>query len=210
MDCPFCGSRTEPYFNYCGNCGKCINNQASPNGYTTVNYKKTLGPAKIFLVVVGVVLTLLSSCPQLLIEGRIVPSESMMPTIMPNDRVLVNKLSYLEIDPSRGDIIVFNPPASVHAKTQYIKRVIGIPGDVIQIRSGKVYINGKIYPEDYLYEPSAYDYGPVKVPAAGYFVLGDNRNSSFDSHLWYEYVSKEDIFGKVVYIYWPSKHWESI
>lgn len=210
MDCPFCGARNKPAINFCGNCGKGLKDQESiePAAET---HKKKLGPIKISLVVLGIILTLLFSSAQFIIEGRIVPAGSMMPTININDRVLISKLSYCIKEPSRGDIIVFQPPASLHATDQYIKRIVGIPGDVIQVTNGKLYVNNKIYQENYISEPMVYEYGPVKVPTNSYFVLGDDRNNSFDSHMWAEiFVPKNNIFGKAVFIYWPSEEWKSI
>jgi signal peptidase I len=139
------------------------------------------------------------------IEGRIIPSESMLPTLQVGDRVMVNKFIYYFKKPQRGDIIVFHPPEILNSKDDYIKRVIGLPGETVEMKNNKVYINGKPLVEPYLAEPVNYTYGPVVVPEDSLLVLGDNRNNSFDSHMWNAWLSKDKIKGKAFVIYWPIK-----
>lgn len=139
------------------------------------------------------------------IEGRIIPSGSMLPTLQLQDRVMVNKFIYRFKEPKRGDVIVFAPPDVLNSKDDYIKRVIGLPGDKIEVKDGKVFVNDKALVEPYIAEPPNYPYGPVVVPADCLFVMGDNRNGSFDSHLWNAWLTRDRVKGKAFVIYWPIK-----
>jgi len=139
------------------------------------------------------------------IEGRIIPSGSMLPTLQLQDRVMVNKFIYYFKEPQRGDIIVFHPPDVLKQKDDFIKRVIGLPGEKVEMKNNKVYINDKPLVEPYLSEPVNYTFGPVVVPQDSLLVLGDNRNDSFDSHMWNAWLSKDQIKGKAFVIYWPIK-----
>lgn len=139
------------------------------------------------------------------IEGRIIPSGSMLPTLQLQDRVMVNKFIYYFKEPQRGDVIVFHPPDILNSKDDYIKRVIGLPGETVEIKNQHVYINGAPLTEPYLAEPMNYTYGPVVVPIDSLFVMGDNRNHSFDSHMWNAWLSRDKIKGKAFVIYWPFK-----
>ena len=138
-------------------------------------------------------------------EARYIPSSAMEPTLMINDRLIINKLTYKFEAPKRGDIIVFNPPEALKArnfKDAFIKRIIGIPDDTVEVKDGKVYVNEKSLEENYIAEPPDYEFGPVKIPPNSYLVLGDNRNNSYDSHSW-GFVPKDKIIGKATKIFWP-------
>jgi signal peptidase I len=124
---------------------------------------------------------------------------SMEPTLMPDEFILVNKLSGKLNDISRGDIIVFHFPGDI--KEDYIKRVIGLPGDTIEVRGNMVYVNGTPIKEPYIAAEPSYN-GTWVVPSANLFVLGDNRNQSSDSHSW-GFVPWANIVGKAMVIYWP-------
>ena len=137
------------------------------------------------------------------IEGREIPSGSMLPTLQIGDKVLLNKFIYHFKDPARGDIVVFTPPEEIGQEGPFIKRVIGLPGETVEVRDGKVFINGAALKEPYLAEPPMYDYGPVIVPEGCLFVMGDNRNSSFDSHRWNAWLREDHLMGKAFMIYWP-------
>lgn len=124
---------------------------------------------------------------------------SMEPTLMPGQFILVNKLSAKLNDINRGDIIVFHYP--IDPREDYIKRVIGIPGDTIEVRGNMVYVNGNAIKEPYIAAEPSYN-GSWVVPVSELFVLGDNRNQSSDSHAW-GFVPWANIVGKALIIYWP-------
>ena len=156
---------------------------------------------KMILIVVVVVLIVNNF---LLINAKI-PSESMENTIMTGDRIFGNRLAYMFSDPQRYDIVIFKYPDD---ETQlYIKRVIGLPGETVEIREGKVYIDGSDTPLDDSFTPETPlgNYGPYTVPEGCYFMLGDNRNYSKDSRFWQNpYVEKDKILGKAVFKYFPG------
>jgi len=124
---------------------------------------------------------------------------SMKPTLQPGELLLVNKLSYRLGEPHHGDVIVFHYPGN--PSEDYIKRLIGLPGDDIRVENGLVYINNQPMDEPYIAAPPAYN-GDWKIPEDSYFVLGDNRNQSSDSHSW-GFVPRDLIVGKALIIYWP-------
>ncbi|WP_027417724.1 signal peptidase I [Aneurinibacillus terranovensis] len=136
-------------------------------------------------------------------EAVVVPSASMVPTININDRLAVDKW----INPDQlkdGDIVVFYPPLKGKENERFIKRLIGVGGDVIQIKNHALYRNGKKVDEPYIKEPMNYQYGPVTVPKGKFFFLGDNRNESYDSHMWpTPFVDKDKICGKAVFKFYP-------
>ncbi len=138
-------------------------------------------------------------------EARYIPSSSMEPTLQINDRLIIEKLSYHFREPIRGDVVVFNPTEALIAQDfhdAFIKRIIGLPGETVEVKTGKVYVNGKEITETYIAENPNYDYGPVEVPEGEYLVLGDNRNNSYDSHYW-GFVPKDKIIGKAFVRFWP-------
>jgi signal peptidase I len=129
---------------------------------------------------------------------------SMNPTIMPSDRVLANRFIYHLKGVARGDIVVFDPPAELHSTVPFVKRVVGLPGDVVEVRAGKLFVNGQPFYVEGAAVPR-YTYGPTVVPADRVFVLGDNRNNSVDSHVW-GFLPKSAILGQVFMTYWPPEH----
>ncbi|WP_013324122.1 signal peptidase I [Gloeothece verrucosa] len=138
-------------------------------------------------------------------EARYIPSSSMEPTLQINDRLIIEKISYHFREPQRGDVVVFNPTEALikqNFKDAFIKRVIGLPGDTVEVKGGKVYVNGEALIEDYIAQKPDYDYGPVTVPQGQYLVLGDNRNNSYDSHYW-GFVPKDKIIGRAAIRFWP-------
>ena len=151
-----------------------------------------------FSVLIAVILIVFIYQP-VKVEGT-----SMMPALTDQERIFINKFNYRfgigNIE--RGDMVVFWFPLD---KTKsYIKRVIGLPGDVVEIDNGQVIVNGRRLMEDYV--PEEYrdraSYGPTTVPADGYYVLGDHRSSSNDSRAW-GCVERKYIYGKAVFVYWP-------
>ena len=136
-----------------------------------------------------------------LFQPFIIPSESMYPTLQISDRIMVNKLSYHLGDPGRGDVIVFKYP--LDPSRDFVKRLIAVGGETVEVRDSVLFINDEPVPEEYL--PSGLDFndfGPVEVPPDTYFMMGDNRNSSEDSRSW-GMLPEENIIGKAVVIYWP-------
>lgn len=140
------------------------------------------------------------------IEGREIPTGSMLPTVQLNDRIWVNRFIYRFKEPQRGDIVMFKPPDSVKSTTPYLKRVIGLPGETVEMKDHKVYINGRALSEPYVAEPVDYTFGPVVVPDNCLLVLGDNRNNSYDSHEWNSWLTEDRLMGKALAVYWPLKH----
>ncbi len=138
-----------------------------------------------------------------IIVNATVPTSSMEQTIMSNDRVIGLRLAYKSSDPERGDIIIFRYPDN--EDILYIKRIIGMPGDTVEIHDGGVYIDGSLLDEPYLKVTTEGEFGPYMVPEGHYFVMGDNRNNSADSRFWNNtFLEREKIVGKAVLRYWPS------
>jgi signal peptidase I len=142
-------------------------------------------------------------------EPRYIPSDSMVPTLDVGDRLVVEKVSYRFHSPHQGDIIVFDPPAQLQfqgytADQAFIKRIIGEPGQIIAVQGGTVYVDGEPLVEEYLAEPPEYEMPPVLVPADQFFVMGDNRNNSNDSHVW-GFLPKENIIGRAIFRFFPPE-----
>lgn len=129
---------------------------------------------------------------------------SMEPTLHAGQYLIVNKILYRLHPPERGDIIVFEYPKA--PDRDFIKRVIGLPGEEVEIRNGKVYVNGIPLEENYISREPAYTYAKHTVGPDEVFVLGDNRNSSSDSHTW-GMLPLKNIIGKAWVSYWPPKEW---
>ncbi|MGI8423499.1 MAG: signal peptidase I [Chloroflexota bacterium] len=125
---------------------------------------------------------------------------SMEPTLRTNQYLLVNKVSYMVGDPKRGDVLVLRFPQD--PRRDFIKRVVALPGEEVEVRGGVVYVDGKGLTEPYILSRPAYSYAKKRVPDGMYFVLGDNRNNSHDSHVW-DWLPKEYIIGKAWVSYWP-------
>lgn len=125
---------------------------------------------------------------------------SMEPTLLPHDRVLVNKFLYRFRAPQRGDIIVLRYPRD--PDRNYIKRIVGLPGDRAQIQDGRLLINGALVEEVYTNGAASGDYGPEVVPSDSFFVLGDNRNNSEDSRA-FGFLKHDLVVGQAIVIYWP-------
>lgn len=132
-----------------------------------------------------------------------IPSSSMEPTLDIQDRLVVNKVKYHFRKPQRMDVVVFRQvaPASV-PKRDIIKRVIGLPGETIYIRNGRVYINKELLKEDHPMNNDYSDFGPVQVPDNAYFVMGDNRPASADSRYW-GFLPRKNIIGPAMLRIWP-------
>ncbi len=171
---------------------------------------ETLGLAVLLFLVINI------------ISARVrVDGFSMTPTLDDGEFVLISRLAYQFGSFQRGDIIVFRPPMYPEADfwrrllgmpnisdgyEDYIKRIIGLPGDTVKIQGGVVSINGSPISEPYIAAPPDYP-GVWTVPAGDLFVLGDNRNNSADSHAW-GFLPEQNVLGKALLIYWPLADWK--
>ena len=177
---------------------------------------------------IGLSVILAIGIRQFVAEARYIPSGSMLPTLQINDRLIIDKLGYQFKDPERGDIVVFNPTNEL--KTQYkdafIKRIVGLPGDRVELNNGRVYVNNKVVEETYVasnsnpaeletrkvnHQQTRIDVcppnkrflsQPVTVPPKSYLVMGDNRNHSYDGRCW-GFVPYENIIGRAIFRFWP-------
>lgn len=174
--------------------------------------EEPMTPQAFFKEVLSWVVTIAAAVALALFLNRVVlinatiPSGSMENTIMEEDRLLGLRLAYLNSKPERGDIIIFKYPDN--EAENYIKRIIGLPGETVDIREAKIYINGSDTPleEPYLKEEWVIETGPYhfEVPDNSYLVLGDNRNNSLDARYWKNtYVSEDKILGKAWFRYYP-------
>ncbi|KAA8493681.1 Chloroplast processing peptidase [Porphyridium purpureum] len=144
---------------------------------------------------------------QFVAEPRYIPSLSMFPTFEVGDQLAVEKVSRLVRPLQRGDIVVFEPPTALtdngYKKSDaFIKRIVAVAGDFVQVHDGTLFINGQAQDESYINEHPRYEWGPTAVPEGQVMVLGDNRNNSFDSHLW-GFLPIKNVIGRAVLTYWP-------
>lgn len=140
-------------------------------------------------------------------EPRFIPSDSMVPTLEIGDRLVVEKVSYRLHPPEFGDIVVFDPPPQLQQfgfkKDQaFIKRIIGKPGQTVRVSGGKVYVGDRPLLEPYIAAPPDYVLPPVQVPAGQFFVMGDNRPNSNDSHVW-GFLPASNIIGRACFRFYP-------
>ena len=151
----------------------------------------------LFFAVAGAVIIVVFFYQPVKVEGT-----SMLPELLDQERIFVNKFLYRIYNIESGDIVVFWFPLDL--SKSYIKRVVGVPGDFIEIRRGVVFVNGDRLDEDYVsaHFSDSRSYGPVTVEPNHYYVLGDHRNQSNDSRMWGA-VPRKNIYGKAVFRYWP-------
>jgi len=176
--------------------------------------KRAANPTKYAILdwvwVIGIALAAALFINFVIIINSTVPSGSMETTIMSGSRMIGFRLSYLFKDPERGDIIIFKYPDD--PKQTYVKRIVGMPGETVEIRDGITFIDGEPLPEPYInenywlgsIEGERYNSGPFEVPEDCYFVMGDNRGNSHDGRFWNNhFVSRKAIIGKALFCYWP-------
>lgn len=135
-----------------------------------------------------------------------VPTKSMVPTINAGDRLLGFRMAYLFSEPERGDVVIFEHKCYDNGEPELlVKRIVGMPGDTIEIKSNKLYINGIVYVEPYLSDVYMPDFGPYEVPDDSYFMMGDNRTISNDARNWtYKDVPESEIIAKAWLKYYPE------
>lgn len=181
--------------------------QANPRNFWWSRLSK---PQRENLQILVIALTLAIVIRLFIAEPRYIPSDSMVPTLQIGDRLVVEKVMYHLHPPRTGDIIVFDPPPLLQEfgyapDKAFIKRIIGQPGDVVEVREGVVYLNERPLAENYIAEPPAYEMPSVQVPDNQYFVMGDNRNNSNDSHVW-GFLPQQNIIGRAVFRFFPIDH----
>ena len=157
------------------------------------NFLRELGITLALALVVFLIL-------QTTIQSSIVEGSSMLPGLENGQRLIVSKAVYHFRQPQRGDIIIVHPP--IAPSKQWVKRVIGLPGDTVEIKNHTVYVNNIALDEPYINEKPVYTMAPYTVEEGHYFVMGDNRNNSSDSHLRWT-VSEDNIVGEVWLRLWP-------
>ncbi len=187
-----------------------------------------------FPMLIGIALVVAVIIKTFLFQAFFIPSSSMENTLRIDDRVLVNKVIYRIGDVSRSDVIVFDDPRPgfeqpqedaigsavrnllesvgiVTPQSEFIKRVIGVPGDVVQARNGDLLVNGVVQIEPYRKYPiePIPDFGPIDVEPGRLFVMGDNRRASQDSR-YFGTIPIEDVVGKAFVIIWPPSHWSGL
>jgi signal peptidase I len=141
---------------------------------------------------------------QLVIQSSIVNNVSMQPTLIAGQRLIVGKAAYWFSGPQKGDIVIVHPP--IEPKSEYVKRLIGLPGDTVEVKGGIVYVNGIPLVEPYLKAPPSQPFPLYTVPENHYFLMGDNRNQSNDSRSGWT-VTRQDIVGKAWLRIWPLNKW---
>ena len=156
---------------------------------------------------VGIALILAFLIRVFIAEPRYIPSDSMLPTLIRGDRLVIEKVTYNFHPPTRGEIVVFQPPAKLqilgYDKNQaFIKRAIATAGETVAVQDGVVYVNDRPISEDYIAAPPAYNLKTVTVPKGNIFVMGDNRNNSNDSHVW-GFLPTKNIIGRAIFRFFP-------
>ena len=198
------------YFNFCKKLSK--EKQTQTQFMTSTGSKKNQNQTSWKGLIIWILIALLLRWQA--IEPRWIPSGSMIPTLQIQDRILIEKITprlnqklnkHLDIN----TIVIFKPPrilkeAGYSDGSALIKRVVGLPGDKIEVSKGKLYRNGKEINEPWIKEPIQYEMEGIKVPEYSLWVLGDNRNNSLDSHIWGP-LPEKNLIGTALLRYWPLK-----
>jgi len=166
---------------------------------------------KTYFISLGIALLLRFT----IVEPRFIPSLSMYPTFEVGDQLAVEKVTKRIKPLYRQEVVVFNPPQTFReilvdqygqkeskSREALIKRIVAIEGDEVEVKRGKLYINGDVQDEPYTNEDAEYEFGPVTVPPGNVLVLGDNRNHSLDGHIW-GFLPAKNVIGRAVFVYWP-------
>lgn len=179
--------------------------------------RKGLSPALILTRDIIVLVAFVFAFRAVVAEANYIPTRSMVPTLEQGDKIIVDKISLHFSDLERGDIVIFYPPIVPEQgmarmgndavpkpkRVRFIKRLIGLPGETVEARRGVgVFIDGNLLDEPYISAPPDYDYGPRTIPEEYFFLLGDNRCESQDSHVW-GMCPVENIIGRALFRYWP-------
>lgn len=177
---------------------------ANDDGDTAVQKQKNIVKEILSYVIIIVIAFLLAQFWKSFISTKVeVISGSMKDTLQIDDRLIASKLPYIFGEPQRGDIVIFKFPDD--EEEVFIKRLIGLPGETIEIVNGYVYVDGVLLEEDYVRGEREGNFGPYLVPEGEYFMLGDNRLHSGDSREWNDkYVSKDQLIGKALFLYKPE------
>ena len=177
-------------------------------------YKSPIGKSMAEVVesaMIAIALVFLLIRP-FVVQAFFIPSPSMSPTLMEGDHILVNKLIYRFREPRAGEIIVFRAPPEASndgVEKDFIKRLVAVPGDVIEVRDGQLYRNDVPASEPYLEEKMGYSLKPTRIAEGRLYVLGDNRNDSRDSH-WWGQLERKRVIGKAMFRFWPPRRFGSI
>lgn len=181
---------------------------------TQTGWKKIWSEQRENLLILAIALLLSLLIRVFVAEPRYIPSDSMIPTLEIGDRLVVEKVSYHLHPPKAGEIVVFSPPKQLQVQgysiqQAFIKRIIAQPGQTVAVQNGIVYVDNQPLQESYIAEPPAYNWGPKTVPPDHYFVMGDNRNDSNDSHVW-GFLPQENIIGHAAFRFWPLERWGQV
>ncbi len=159
------------------------------------------------ILVILIITIVIFSGLHFIVEDYVIKEYCMEPSFQEGQRVYVLKLAYKFHEPERGDVIVFHPPPPYSSQaTPFIKRIIALPGDTVEIKNGAVYVNDVKLDEPFIKEPPNYTFNQYKIPEDNYFVLGDNRNNANDSHTGWT-VPRQNILGKAWLSVWPPDKW---
>ncbi|MBQ7202536.1 MAG: signal peptidase I [Eubacterium sp.] len=217
MTCKKCGSqdiKKDGDKFICNSCGAVATKKENKKDGKEEKPKSTAREAFEFILPIVIALIVAMLLKTFIFANAIVPTGSMLNTIQEKDRIIASRIEYNFHEPERYDIIIFKAPDEVakgNDKEYYIKRIIGLPGETVNIVNGVVYVtdkNGKSTQtrDDFITacEPTG-NWGPYEVPEDSYFVMGDNRESSVDSRYWTStnYVHKDLIIGKAKFCYFP-------